>query len=116
MMETYRSSQRRCATIDACLDCYQACLHYATALTASHIGMETTALHGEYRRIMACAEISRTTAHFFLVQSDFSAIVARACAEICRRCAAEIQALGAQSKLVNTIGACADACESIDGT
>lgn len=99
------------ACIDACLDCYKACLS-----TSMHHCLEVGGEHTEpkhFRLMAACAEICRTSAHFMLVGSDHHRHVCRECAEICTECAEDCERLGGMDECVHACRRCAESCRKM---
>ena len=107
----YRLSPEMQSCIDQCLRCYRTCL--AAAMTHC---LETAGKHVEpahFRLMMACAEISRTSAHFMLINSPHHKHTCRECAEICDECAKDCERLGGMDECVRACRSCADSCRQM---
>ena len=108
---THHLSAEMKACIDACLDCYKACLG-----TAMHHCLETGGKHTEpkhFRLMSACAEICRTSAHFMLIGSEHHRHVCRECAEICTECANDCERIGDMDECVEACRRCAESCRKM---
>jgi hypothetical protein len=97
--------------IEACLACYQACL-----ATAMHHCLEMGGEHTEprhFRRMMACAEVCRTTAQLMLMGAEDHRVMVAYCADTCRRCADDCEPLEGMEECVAACRDCAHVCQTL---
>ena len=97
--------------IDACLECYKACLG-----TAMNYCLEAGGKHIEpkhFRLMMACAEMCRTSAHFMLISSSRHKHTCRECAEICAECVTDCERIGGMNECVAACRSCAESCHAM---
>jgi hypothetical protein len=99
--------------IDACLDCYKACLGSAMHHCLEAGGEHTRPAH--FRLLMACAEICQTAARFMLIVSEHHRHVCRECAEICEQCASDCERLDGMDDCVAACRRCAESCRQMAG-
>ena len=103
------------ACIQNCQDCHRACLQTLTYC------MQQGGRHARpdhLRLLMDCAEICLVSANFMLRASDLHRHTCAACAEVCRRCAADCAAMGDDTRmkaLADTCRHCADSCAAMAG-
>lgn len=102
---------RQC--IRECSECHDVCLetiHYCL-----HKGGHHAEAH-HIRLMQDCVQICHTGADFMLRGSDLHGHTCRACAEVCRRCAAHCEAM-ADDPQMKTCGQacrrCAESCASM---
>ena len=97
--------------IEACLNCYQTCLHDAM----NHC-LETGGKHLEpkhFRLMIDCAEVCRTAAHVMLSGSDQHQRICAACADICEACARSCEQVGDMDECVQACRKCAESCRQM---
>lgn len=107
----YHSDSAMQACIDDCLACYkkstQAAFGHCLQMGGRHVAPE------HFTLMAACAEISRTAAHFMLVGSSHHRHVCRECAEICEQCASSCEGLGDMQDCVDACRKCAESCRTM---
>ena len=108
-------SEQMLLCIQNCQDCHRACLQTLTYC------MQQGGRHARpdhLRLLMDCAEICLVSANFMLRASDLHAHTCAACAEVCRRCAADCAQMGDDTRmkaLADTCRHCADSCAARAG-
>ncbi|MBB4185113.1 four-helix bundle copper-binding protein [Sinorhizobium terangae] len=99
------------ACIDNCLDCYSVCLSTAMNHCLQAGGEHTEPAH--FRLMAACAEISRTAAHFMLIGSPHHPHLCRECAEISTECAKDCERIGDMTECADACWRCAESCRQM---
>jgi hypothetical protein len=97
--------------IQACLDCYQTCVHEAM----NHC-LETGGKHVEpqhFRLMTTCGEMCRTAAHFMLSSSPLHEKTCATCAEVCEACAKSCESVGDMDDCVQACRRCAETCRKM---
>jgi hypothetical protein len=97
--------------IDACRQCFQACLTCADD-HCLEVGGDFVA-PGHLRLMHDCADICHLATVFLLRRSAFQSRACAVCAEICRACAVDCEALGDDQMMrecAMTCRRCAEAC------
>lgn len=104
-------SEEMASCVDACLDCYKACLGSAMTHCLEKGGEHVQP--GHFRLMMACSEICRVSAHFMLVNSPHHKHVCRECAEVCAECAQDCERLDGMEACAAACRRCAESCEQM---
>jgi hypothetical protein len=84
--------------------------------TAMSHCLETGGEHTEpkqFRLMMACAEICRTSAHFMLIGTEHHKHTRAECAEICEECVKDCERLDGMQDCVDACRRCAESCRKM---
>jgi hypothetical protein len=106
-----RAGERFGAAIAAATDCHQACIE-GLSFGLQHRGESAHLLHA--RLMLDCAQVCDATRDLMLRSSDFAHQMAALCAEVCTRCAASCDRVGAgMEPCAEACRRCADACRAV---
>lgn len=108
---SHQLSREMQSCVDECLRCYAVCLQTAMNHCLEVGGEHVRPQH--FRLMLACAEISRTAAHFMLIGSEHHNHVCAECAEICEECAKDCDRLGGMEKCAQACRRCAESCRKM---
>lgn len=91
-------------------ECLKNCTYaHAVALeTLTYCLAQEGAMHNHIRTLLDCASMCQTHVDFMMRGSDQYASTARACAEVCERCAAECSSMANDLPMSK----CAEACRA----
>src|SRR5947207_3401861 len=89
--------------IDTCLLCHKTC-EEIIPYCLERGGMHAERAHIE--KLLACADVCRTSAHLMMWHSDFHSKVCRVCSEVCEQCAKDCERM----KNDEMMKMCADIC------
>lgn len=99
------------ASIDACTQCYQTCLHTAMSTCLESGGKHLEASH--FRLMMNCVEICQTAVNFMLGHSTFHASVCALCADVCDACAVSCESIDGMDECAKSCRECARSCRAM---
>lgn len=86
--------------------------HAVTLETLTYCLAQESAMHNHIRTLLDCAAMCQTHVDFMMRGSDLYSATARACAEVCERCAAECSSMANDMHMAKCAEACRESMES----
>lgn len=106
-LDTQKVSEAIAACIKNCTYSHAVALETLTYCLSQEGGM-----HNHIRTLLDCASMCQTHVDFMMRGSDLYAATARACAEVCERCAAECSSMANDLPMSKCAEACRQSIES----